>query len=231
MFRDRTEAGVRLARALQRYADRPDAIVIALPRGGVPVGYEVARVLHLDFDLLIVRKLGVPGNPELAMGAVAGRDVVYVDPRVVREARVSDGELAATVARERAEVERRERAWRCDGPSRPLEGRTVIVVDDGIATGASMRAALQALHCAKPARVVVAVPVAPAGTGCAFEELADETVLLVQPDWFASVGVFYDDFEQVEDAQVQMLYEAARRRADEAAGASHCSGDAVRSHR
>jgi putative phosphoribosyl transferase len=231
MFRDRTDAGAQLARALEHYSHRADAIVIALPRGGVPVGYEVAVALHLDFDLLIVRKLGVPGDPELAMGAVAGRDILYVDSRIVREARVSDSAFEAAVARERAEVQRREREWRGGRPPQALQGRTVIVVDDGIATGASMRAALQALHQAKPARIVMAAPVAPVGTACAFEDLADETVLLVQPDWFASIGVFYDDFEQVTDAQVQMLYDAARRSAHEAAGASQSLGDAVRSHR
>jgi putative phosphoribosyl transferase len=219
MFDDRKDAGARLAKALRDYAGRTDVIVLALPRGGVPVGYEVANALHVPFDILIVRKVGTPGNPELAMGALASGGALYVNRQIVSAARVANEQLAEAVTREQAEVARRESVYRGACPVLPVEGRTAIVVDDGIATGSSMRAALQALRSRRPARVIVAVPVAPIGTQQAFADIADETVVLLQPGWFDGVGALYRDFRQVDDTQVRALLCAAREQtpADHAA--------------
>ena len=209
-FRDRVDAGRTLAAELQRYADDPDVRVLALPRGGVPVGYEVARALHAPLDVFIVRKLGLPWHEELAMGAIASGGIVVLDEDLVRRAGVSGDELASVIASERRELERRERRYRGDRAPPDITGRTVILVDDGLATGASMRAAVAAVRQERPRRVVVAVPIASPETCEAFRREVDEAVCARTPERFEAVGLWYDDFRQTEDAEVHDLLEDAR---------------------
>lgn len=202
-FLDRTEAGRRLADALEGYAGR-DAVVLALPRGGVPVAAEVASRLGAPLDLLIVRKIGVPYQPELAMGAVVdgAAPVVVRNEDVIRGADVTQGEFDRVRDRELAEIERRRARYLAG--RRPVEvaGRTVIVVDDGIATGATVRAAIRGLRRKKPAEIVLAVPVAPPDTVAMLEEEADRVVCLEQPSFFEAIGLHYRDFRQVADEEV-----------------------------
>lgn len=206
IFRDRRHAGQVLAGRLVRYAGRDDVIVLALPRGGVPVGFEVARALGAPLDVFLVRKLGVPGHEELAMGAIASGGVRLLNQDVVRHLLgVGPGEIEAVAAREQAELQRRERAYRGDRPQPPVAGQTVILVDDGMATGASMRAAAMALRRQGPARLVVAVPVGAPETCEAFRDEADEVVCAATPERFAGVGQWYLDFEQTDDDEVQRL--------------------------
>jgi predicted phosphoribosyltransferase len=202
-YRDRGDAGVRLAEHLASYADRHDVVVLGLPRGGVPVAAEVARALRAPLDVFCVRKLGVPGDEELAMGAIATGGVVVVNQRVVSELGVSQRMLAEVASAERDELERRERAYRGESPPVPLAGRTVVVVDDGLATGATMRAAVRAVRAAGPGRVVVAVPVAAAETCRSLEADADEVVCPLAPEGFRSVGGWYDDFSTTSDDEVR----------------------------
>jgi len=204
-FLNRSVAGRMLATRLKDYARRKDVLVLALPRGGVPVGYEVAGALGAELDVLIVRKLGVPGQPEYAMGAVASGGAQYLNNEVLNFAKVSPRALQAVLDEERAELTRREKLYRGARPPLEIEGRTVIVVDDGIATGASMRAAVMALRSLHPARIVVAVPVAPASAEEAFRGVADEFVCVQNPAGFYAVGQFYDDFSQTTDAEVRGL--------------------------
>lgn len=204
-FRDRAAAGRELAARLQRYSGRPDAIVLALPRGGVPVGFEVARELHLPLDLVVVRKLGVPGREELAMGAIATPGFTYLDEWLIARLRIAPKQIAAVVERERRELERRERAYRNDRPFPDLRGRILICVDDGLATGASMRAAAGALRQAEPARIVVAVPVASAPVAAELTNVADEVVVARLPQTFRAVSLWYDDFTQTTDDEVRKL--------------------------
>ena len=201
-FRDRDEAGRRLASELPEL-DRP--LVLALPRGGVPVGAAVADVLGADLDVLVVRKLGVPAQPELAMGAVASGGVRVVNEDVVRRAGVPAAVLEEVAARELAAVESRERLYRGDRPAPPLAGRDVVIVDDGLATGATMRAAVEAVRSRGPSRLVVAVPVAPAETVVAFAQDGIEVVCVYAPTDFGSVGSWYGDFGQVTDEEVIRL--------------------------
>jgi putative phosphoribosyl transferase len=203
LFRDRREAGRELARRLSAYAGRTDAAVLALPRGGVPVAFEVAKALGLPLDVFLVRKLGVPGHEELAMGAIASGGARVLDSEVVRAYRVSEEDLRRVTAAESRELDRREIAYRGDRPPLDLKGRTVILVDDGLATGSSMRAALAALEPLSPARVVVAVPVAPRSTVSALGDAADEIVCLRMPEPFLAVGMFYEDFGQTSDEEVR----------------------------
>jgi len=203
LFRDRREAGRELARRLSAYAGREDAAVLALPRGGVPVAFEVAKALGLPLDVFLVRKLGLPGHEELAMGAIASGGARVLDSEVVRAYGVSEEELRRVTAAERRELARREIAYRGDRPPLDLKGRTVILVDDGLATGSSMRAALAALEPLSPARVVVAVPVAPRSTVSALGDAADEIVCLKMPEPFLAVGMFYEDFGQTSDEEVR----------------------------
>lgn len=204
-FLNRSVAGRMLAMRLKAYAGRKDVLVLALPRGGVPVGYEVAEALGAELDVLIVRKLGVPGQPEYAMGALASGGAQYLNDEVLNFAKVSPRTLQAVLDEERAELARREKSYRGARPPLDIEGRTVIVVDDGIATGASMRAAVMALRSLHPARVVVAVPVAPASAVGGFKGVADEFVCVQNPAGFYAVGQFYDDFSQTTDAEVRGL--------------------------
>jgi predicted phosphoribosyltransferase len=202
-YLDRTDAGAQLARHLAAYAGRGDVIVLGLPRGGVPVAAEVARALRAPLDVFCVRKLGVPGQPELAMGAIATGGVVVVNQDVVAEIFVPPDVMAEVTAAERAELERRERAYRGDRPPPSLAARTVVLVDDGLATGASMRAAVRAVRAAGPARVVVAVPVAAAETCRSLEAEADEVVCPLAPEGFRSVGGWYEDFSTTSDDEVR----------------------------
>lgn len=194
-----------LARQLDGYAGRSDVIVLALPRGGVPVGYEVAQALGVELDVLVVRKLGVPHHPELAMGAIASGGALYLDEQTIRMADVTQPEIVAVLNDERRELARREALCRGQRPPLNIEGRTVIIVDDGIATGSSMRVAIDALRTGKPARIVVAVPVAPEDTAERLRGLADEFVCTHSARQFGGVGRFYRDFGQTSDAEVRAL--------------------------
>lgn len=204
-FRHRTEAGRLLAAKLGPYAGRADVLVLALPRGGVPVGFEVAQELKAPLDVLIVRKLGVPGHEELAMGAITIGGVEYREESVLASLQIPPARIAEVVRRERAELERRERAYRGDRPFPRLTGRTVIVVDDGIATGSTMRAAVRALRSKHPAAIIVATPVASEGAIRALEAEATEVVTLLIPEDFFAIGQFYDDFGQTTDEEVKAL--------------------------
>jgi len=212
-FRDRHDAGRRLAAELGAYAHRPDVIVLALPRGGVPVGFEVATALGVPLDVFVVRKLGVPWHEELAMGAIATGDVEVLDRDLIRIAHVSDAQLDEVRATERAELVRRERLYRRDRPAPNLFGKIVILVDDGLATGSSVRAAISALRMEAPQRIVVAVPVSAPVTCDAFRDIVDEIICAETPEPFHAVGEWYDDFAQTTDAEVHELLERARSRA------------------
>lgn len=209
-FRDRREAGQRLAEALLPYASSNRVIVLGLPRGGVPVAFEVARRLGAPLDVCIVRKLGVPGHEELAMGAIASGGVELLSTRTVRELGITSEDVARVVAHERRELERREHAYREGQPALDVRGRVVIVVDDGLATGASMHAAVTALRRREPAAIVVAVPVAPATTCEELRRIADACVCLHTPAPFYGVGQWYIDFGQTTDDEVRELLVAAR---------------------
>jgi predicted phosphoribosyltransferase len=204
-YRDRRDAGRRLAATLLPYANRRDVIVLALPRGGVPVAFEVAARLGAPLDVFIVRKLGLPGREELAMGALASGGVRVLDDDLIRLAGVSVDEVERITQAEQAELDRRERRYRADRPFPDVRDKTVILVDDGLATGASMRAAVAALRMEGPARIVVAVPVAAAETCAAFESIADDVVCPVTPESFQAVGLWYDDFSQTTDDEVRQL--------------------------
>ncbi len=209
LFRDRTDAGRILAEQLSRYADRANVVVLALPRGGVPVAYEVARALHAPLDVFLVRKLGMPGMEELAMGAIASGGVRVLNDDVVQTLQIPEEVIETAAAAEERELERRERAYRGDRPPRDVRGRTVILVDDGLATGSTMRAAVAALRKQQPAAIVVAVPVAARST-C--EELAaevDDIVCARTPEPFRAVGLWYDDFSQTTDEEVRELLRQA----------------------
>jgi putative phosphoribosyl transferase len=208
-FKNREDAGRRLARELRRYSGRSDVIVLALPRGGVPVAFEVAEALHAPLDVFVVRKLGLPWHEELAIGALASGGVRVLDADLIRVARVSDADIERVTAAEQAELERREKCYRGTRPFPDLSGRTVILVDDGLATGSTMRAAVEALRKQGPAAVVVAVPVAPAETCNAFRAIADEIICAETPEPFQAVGLWYEDFSQTSDDDVHQLLEHA----------------------
>lgn len=205
MFANRVDAGRQLAARLQHYRKHGDVLVLGLPRGGVPVAYEVAQALTAELDVLIVRKLGVPFHPELAMGAIASGGGVALNDDVLAAARVTTVQFEQVRKAEEMELQRRERAFR--GTRRPIvvNGRVVIVVDDGLATGASMRAALTALRALNPARLVVAVPVAPSSAEERLADVCDEFVCVESPENFAAVGQFYQDFRQTSDDEVREL--------------------------
>ena len=194
-----------LARALTAYASRPDVIVLALPRGGVPVGYEVARALRAPLDVFLVRKLGVPGQEELAMGAVASGSVRVLNEQVVHHLRIPESVIASVAELELEEVRRRERAYRGDRPVPAVRGMTVILVDDGLATGSTMLAAVRALRRQEPERIVVAVPVAARETCELLLAEADDVVCTVTPEPFHAVGLWYEDFSQTTDEEVREL--------------------------
>lgn len=208
-FADRAEGGRHLAATLTRYADNPQIEVLALPRGGVPVGYEVARALHAPLDVFLVRKLGVPGHEELAMGAIASGDVLVMNQEVVQALGIPESAIERVIEKERLELERRETLYRGERPPPPIENRIIVLVDDGLATGTTMRAAVAALRLLHPARIVVAVPAAAAQTCEELRAEADEVVCAITPDPFYAVGLWYDDFSQTTDNEVRDLLQGA----------------------
>jgi predicted phosphoribosyltransferase len=211
-FVDRLEAGVVLADRLKQFVGRDDVVVLALPRGGVPVGYEVARALGAPLDVFVVRKLGLPGHPELAMGAIASGGVRVLNEDVLESITVSQAAIDTVTRTEQLELERRERAYRDGRPPVPIDERVVIIVDDGLATGSTMRAAVLAVRRLHPARVVVAVPVGAWETCEDLRAVADEVVCEFTPEPFRAVGLWYADFSQTTDAEVrQLLAQAALR--------------------
>jgi predicted phosphoribosyltransferase len=207
-FADRRQAGQVLAQKLARYRDDRDVIVLALPRGGVPVAYEVAQALHAPLDVFIVRKLGLPGHEEFAMGAIASGGVMVMNPDVAAF-HVPEAAIEAVIARERAELSRREALYRGDRPPVSLADRIAILVDDGLATGSTMLAAATAVKLQHPKAVVVAVPVAAAETCLAFRSKVDDVVCAMTPEPFRAVGLWYRDFRQVTDEDVRELLHAA----------------------
>jgi predicted phosphoribosyltransferase len=216
-FVNRREAGEELATKLTAYANRPDVLVLALPRGGVPVGFAVARALHVPLDVFLVRKLGVPGHEELAMGAVASGGVRVLNHDVVEMLQIPSSIIDTVASRELQEIERRERHYRARRPAVEVEGRTLILVDDGLATGATMRAAVTALRRRRPARVIVAVPTAAPEACAELRTEVDEVVCARTPEPFYAVGLWYDDFTQVSDEEVRDLLAAAARGQDTSA--------------
>lgn len=208
-IKDRITAGRALAKAMTNYRDRQDLLVLALPRGGVPVAYELAEALHAPLDLILVRKLGSPGQQELAMGAIASGGVRVLNEELVSYLHVSEETLENVAAREQKELERRERAYRGDRPWPEITGKCVILVDDGVATGATMRVAIKALRKQNPKEVVVAVPVAPPDTIEVLRREADDVVCLAMPEPFTAIGLWYVNFSQVSDEEVTEQLERA----------------------
>lgn len=213
IFRDRLEAGKRLASQLTDYSNRSDVLVLALPRGGVPVAFEVAQALHAPLDIFLVRKLGVPGHEELAMGAIATGGVRVINDDVMRHLSIPGEVIDAVAVDEQRELERRERLYRGDRPAPDVKDKTVILVDDGLATGSTMRAAAIALRQKQPARTVVAVPVSAVQTCDEYRMGVDEIICAVTPELFHAVGQWYMDFSQTTDDEVrELLARAARER-------------------
>ena len=209
-YTDRIHAGMVLAKHLSDYAHRTDAIVLALPRGGVPVAYEIAVALSLDLDVFIVRKLGVPGHEELAMGAIASGGISVLNEEIVRALRINPSSIDAVKQSEEIELARRELLYRGNRPFPQLLGKTIILVDDGIATGSTMKAAIQALKQQKPKKMIVAVPVAAQSTVDDIAHLVDVIVCPLHPIDFHAVGLWYDDFSQTTDEEVIQLLKKAK---------------------
>jgi putative phosphoribosyl transferase len=214
IFPNRTEAGRSLALLLREYANRKDVIVLGIPRGGVPVAFEIARTLNAPLDVLVLRKLGVPGHEELGFGAIASGGIRALNSEIVEALRISPWDIELVTEREAKELKRREHAYRGRRPALDVKGRTVVLVDDGIATGSGMRAAIDALRQMKPAQIVVAVPVAPASTCDHLRGEVDELICLATPEPFYGVGQFYYDFSQVSDEEVNELLDRATREID-----------------
>jgi putative phosphoribosyl transferase len=213
-YKNRIDAGRQLATKLKKHADKPDVVVLALPRGGVPVGYEVARALRAPLDVFLVRKLGVPGREELAMGAIATGGVRVINEDVVDELRIPATWIDMAAGDEMPELRRREQAYRDGRPFPDVNNKIVILVDDGLATGATMRAAVAALRRMGPSQIVVAVPVGAPQTCDEFRDVADEVVCDQQPDPFWAVGSWYRDFEQTTDDEVRQLLARANTPAE-----------------
>ncbi len=209
-FNDRADGGRSLAAALRKYADRNDLLVLGLPRGGVPVAFEIARELKAPLDVFVVRKLGLPEQPELAMGAIASGGVRVLNNEVVEMTGVSEAVIDSVARQEQQELDRREQLYRGDQTSLSPTDRCVLIVDDGLATGATMRAAVAAIRELKPARIVVAVPVGAPQTCTIIEDEVDELVCLRSPDPFVAVGMWYDDFSQTTDGEIRELLEQAK---------------------
>lgn len=207
MYVDRIDAGRQLAAKLARYANREDVLVLGIPRGGVPVAFEVAQAIHAPLDILLVRKLGVPGERELAMGAIASGGARILNRRLIYQLGVTEDQVAETIADQEAELQRREELYRGVRSGVPIQGKTIILVDDGIATGSSMLAGIEALRTLRPKKIVVAVPVAPMHADADFGGVADEFICLDQPEEFYGIGQFYKDFSQVDDLEVRALLE------------------------
>jgi putative phosphoribosyl transferase len=212
MFQDRCDAGRCLAARLAEYRGAPNLLLLGLPRGGVVVAFQIAAVLHVPFDVLVVRKLGVPGREELAMGAIANGNVVVRNPSVLEAADISDSVFQEVVERERAELARREIIYREHRPLPAIHDRSVILVDDGLATGATMQAAIEAVRMQQPASLVVAVPVAALSTCKTLRPMVDDLVCLATPRRFVGVGQWYRDFGQTTDEEVRQLLDEANQR-------------------
>lgn len=213
-FANRAEAGRKLATKLIGYADCPNLLVLALPRGGVPVAYEVARLLHAPLDVFLVRKLGVPWNEELAMGAIASGGVRVLNQEAINYSDLPDWLIDHVAKREQKELERRERVYRGGRPALDIADRTIILVDDGLATGSSMLAAAIALRHMKPLKIVIAVPVSPPETCAAFQSEVDDVICAITPEPFIAVGAWYSDFSQTSDEEVRQLLDQASRDQD-----------------
>lgn len=204
-YQDRVEAGLALASVLKKYRNRKDALLLALPRGGVPVAYQVAEALHLPLDVFLVRKLGLPGHEELAMGALAQGNGIVFNSEIIEAYHLGNREIERAVQRERKELARREQAYRSGMPPLEVQGKILLLVDDGLATGATMRAAVQALRKQNPATIVVAVPVAPPEVCEDLQREADEVVCPRRPTFFSAIGQWYEDFDQTSDEEVRAL--------------------------
>jgi putative phosphoribosyl transferase len=210
-FPDRSKAGQLLAQRLAGYANNPDVVVFALPRGGVPVGFQVARALNVPLDIIVVRKLGVPDHEELAMGAIASGDVRVLNYDTIEWMQISNLVIDRVTEMEKSELQRRELIYRGTTPPLDPAGKIVILVDDGIATGSTMRAAVAVVRSRGPQRVVIAVPTAPVSTAKELRNTVDDFISIITPDAFVGVGQWYDDFRQVSDEVTRDLYEYARR--------------------
>ncbi|MGB0035980.1 MAG: phosphoribosyltransferase [Candidatus Acidiferrales bacterium] len=215
IFRNRQEAGQKLASRLEKYANRADVIVLGVPRGGVPIAFEVATALNLPLDIFVLRKLGVPGHEELAFGAIGSGGVRVLDDEIVKCVGLSDMVIDLVTRAERAELARREQMYRGERPPLDVRGKTVILVDDGIATGSSLRAGVRALRQMQPAVIVIAAPVAPQATVNRLRREVDDVVCVAIPEGFHGVGQFYRDFSQVPDEEVNELLDSAFRRRGE----------------
>ncbi len=209
MFLDRVDAGKQLAQRLLQYAGRDDVIVLGIPRGGVPVAFEVAQALHAPLDILLVRKLGTPGEKELAMGAIASGGVRILNEEVIRDLGINGAEISAVIAEQETELKRREDLFRGVRPPISVQDKVAILVDDGIATGSSMLAAIDALRSLHPKKIVVATPVAPPQANARMKRTADEFVCVSVPEWFFAIGEFYSSFPQTEDEEVRNLLNRA----------------------
>jgi putative phosphoribosyl transferase len=214
-FKDRTDAGRQLAAELAGYAGEEDLLVLALPRGGVPVAYEVAGALHAPLDVFVVRKLGVPGQEELAMGAIATGGVRVLNEEIIRLLGIGEDQIARVAANEQQELERREFLYRGGRANPEIDGRTVILVDDGLATGATMRAAVHAVKALRPRKLVVAVPTAAPDSCVLIGKMGDEAICLITPSPFGGVGAWYLDFSQTTDREVQQLLREAEARVEQ----------------
>ncbi|HTU45014.1 MAG TPA: phosphoribosyltransferase [Bryobacteraceae bacterium] len=218
LFRNRSEAGRALAEQVKSAVPQPDILVLVLPRGGVPVGFEVAQALHAEMDVFLVRKLGVPGEEELALGALASGGVRVLNHELIQYLRLSEETIQQVTAREERVLEARELLYREGRPPVPIKGRTVVLVDDGLATGASMLAAARALRPSGAREVIIAVPVAPRESCDELRREADQVICIATPHPFGAVGLWYEDFAQVTDAEVcKLLEQAARKSAEERA--------------
>ncbi|HII79422.1 MAG TPA: phosphoribosyltransferase [Methanosarcina sp.] len=210
IFRDRVDAGIQLAKKLSKYSNLPDVLILALPRGGVPVAFEVAKELNVKMDVFIVRKLGVPGNEELAMGAIASEDVRVLNEDIIRSYKIPDRVIATVAANELRELERKERKYRGGRLQPDMRDMTIILIDDGLATGATMHAAVEALKTKHPAKLVVAVPTASPDICRFFKGIVDEMICAATPEPFYAVGAWYEDFSQTTDEEVCELLEKAQ---------------------
>lgn len=213
-FIDRRDGGRQLAKSLRDYTHQDDVLVLALPSGGVPVAYEVALALYAPLDVFVVRKLGVPNREEMAMGAIASGGVRVLNQNLIKSLRIDDASVQAVTEKEQRELERRDALYRSGYPAPKIEGKTVILVDDGLATGATMHAAVEAVNEHQPARVVVAVPTAAQATCDTFKHKADDVVCVITPKDFRAVGLWYQDFGQTTDDEVRLLLKQVREHAD-----------------